>query len=272
MSKPVVTPALGNLIRRERLKHYLSQTDLADLVKCSTQMIGLIEKGGRKPSQELCRKLAEALKIDPEYLLPLRDDNLSLSIEETPSLPSYPEDIQRLADLLLLIEENARSLILEEISQSLEKKLYQLLPTFTLHDIRQIIQDVRRYWASTVTAAVSASPESDKKVGHLIVNEIEVYFSLEVIEEYFSFTLLHEDKKHIQLIEGWLDEYALAYSSEVSIPHLKQPMKAMTYLWYSPMLSTISRYHSLQSTNADITNIDCKDPQLKWLLKQSTAS
>lgn len=63
MKKPV-TP-LGHAIRRERLKRYLSQRDVASLAKISTPTMNRIETCDHTPRPAEVVRLAECFDIPP---------------------------------------------------------------------------------------------------------------------------------------------------------------------------------------------------------------
>lgn len=60
---------LGQKIRKLRNAHHLSQADLAELIDVSTNYIGQIERGDRKPSLETLVCLCNALGTSMDYIL-----------------------------------------------------------------------------------------------------------------------------------------------------------------------------------------------------------
>lgn len=75
---------LGQKIRNLRVTHHFSQADLAEQIEVSTNYIGQIERGDRKPSLETLVSLCNALHTSLDYLLSdsitQNDDQLSLDI------------------------------------------------------------------------------------------------------------------------------------------------------------------------------------------------
>lgn len=75
---------LGQKIRKLRNLHHMSQANLAELVDVSTNYIGQIERGDRKPSLETLVALCNALNTSMDYILsdsiPQNDDQLTLDI------------------------------------------------------------------------------------------------------------------------------------------------------------------------------------------------
>ena len=64
---------LGHKIRNLRVTHHLSQASLAELIDVSTNYIGQIERGDRKPNLETLVDLCNALDTSMDYML---SDNL----------------------------------------------------------------------------------------------------------------------------------------------------------------------------------------------------
>lgn len=60
---------LGQKIRQLRNAHHFSQADLAELIDVSTNYIGQIERGDRKPSLETLVSLCNALNTSMDYML-----------------------------------------------------------------------------------------------------------------------------------------------------------------------------------------------------------
>lgn len=60
---------LGKKIRNLRNMHHFSQADLAELIDVSTNYIGQIERGDRKPSLETLVSLCNVLNTNMDYLL-----------------------------------------------------------------------------------------------------------------------------------------------------------------------------------------------------------
>lgn len=65
---------LGQKIRDLRTSHHFSQADLAELIDVSTNYIGQIERGDRKPSLETLVSLCNVLNTSMDYIL---SDSLS---------------------------------------------------------------------------------------------------------------------------------------------------------------------------------------------------
>jgi len=75
---------LGQKIRKLRNLHHMSQANLAELIDVSTNYIGQIERGDRKPSLETLVALCNALNTNMDYILSdslsLNEDQLTLDI------------------------------------------------------------------------------------------------------------------------------------------------------------------------------------------------
>lgn len=70
---------LGQKIRALRNLHHLSQANLAEQIDVSTNYIGQIERGDRKPSLETLVALCNALNTSMDYLL---SDSLSVNEDQ----------------------------------------------------------------------------------------------------------------------------------------------------------------------------------------------
>ena len=75
---------LGHRIRKLRIAQHLSQASLAALIDVSTNYIGQIERGDRKPSLETLVELCNALNTSMDYMLSdslqTQEDQLSQDI------------------------------------------------------------------------------------------------------------------------------------------------------------------------------------------------
>lgn len=73
---------LGKRIRQQRNKHHISQADLAERIDVSTNYIGQIERGDRKPSIETLVDLCNALDTTIDYVL---SDSIDLADKQLTS-------------------------------------------------------------------------------------------------------------------------------------------------------------------------------------------
>ncbi|WP_438448986.1 helix-turn-helix domain-containing protein [Gorillibacterium sp. sgz5001074] len=63
--------ALAYRIRAFRKLKGFTQTELADLLGVSIAIVGTIERGTRRPDPRMLKRIAEALGIDQEELIPV---------------------------------------------------------------------------------------------------------------------------------------------------------------------------------------------------------
>lgn len=63
--------ALAYRIRAFRKLKGFTQTELADLLGVSIAIVGTIERGTRRPDARMLKRIAEALGIDQEELIPV---------------------------------------------------------------------------------------------------------------------------------------------------------------------------------------------------------
>lgn len=91
--------ALGRRIRVERQKRHYSQAALAEKLDISTNFVGQIERGDRKPSLETLVHICNVFHISLDYLL-----SDSLVTETDPLLPEIDQHLQHFShDELQLI-------------------------------------------------------------------------------------------------------------------------------------------------------------------------
>jgi transcriptional regulator with XRE-family HTH domain len=64
----ITTRSFGQVIRERRRKLDLTQQDLAQRIETSVPYVALLESGTRHPSDNVVRKLAAALALDPREL------------------------------------------------------------------------------------------------------------------------------------------------------------------------------------------------------------
>lgn len=63
--------ALAYRIRAFRKLKGFTQTELADLLGVSIAIVGTIERGTRRPDPRILKRIAEALGIDQDELVPM---------------------------------------------------------------------------------------------------------------------------------------------------------------------------------------------------------
>lgn len=65
---------IGRRIKKKREKEDINQKELAEKVSVSPSAINQFEKGEKKPSTAILRKIALALSVSSDYLLGASDD------------------------------------------------------------------------------------------------------------------------------------------------------------------------------------------------------
>ena len=73
---------IGRRIRKERERAGLSQAQLAELADSSIQYISLIETAKKKASLQMLLRIAEALDVSVDQLLPVNLPNRQYSYDE----------------------------------------------------------------------------------------------------------------------------------------------------------------------------------------------
>lgn len=67
----------GNQLRELRVKHNLTQRDLANKLKSSESAIGMYERNEREPSFEITKKLADIFDVTTDYLLGISTEHVN---------------------------------------------------------------------------------------------------------------------------------------------------------------------------------------------------
>jgi transcriptional regulator with XRE-family HTH domain len=86
LSKEVILKSMGNRMREIRQARRLSQTELAEKLKCDQPKISAIEKGSREPNLEYLIQFAVETGTSVDYLLLLED-----IMTPQRQIPDYPD-------------------------------------------------------------------------------------------------------------------------------------------------------------------------------------
>jgi len=62
--------AMKNTLRRIRRRRHLSQRELSELCGVSQQLLSFVERGGRRPSAQLRKRLARIFGVGVRELFP----------------------------------------------------------------------------------------------------------------------------------------------------------------------------------------------------------
>ena len=59
---------LNQYLRRYRLNHNLSQSQMAELLKTSQSYYNRLERGTNKPGIQMIKRISELLNLEPEFI------------------------------------------------------------------------------------------------------------------------------------------------------------------------------------------------------------
>lgn len=262
---------LGNRIKALRQANNMSQQLLAEQLDVSHAYIGFLEKGTRSGSNETLEKIAQFFQIDSKELFDLKDqknDMVHFPKSGGDEGKGYPAYIEEFADMLNKIEETACKKIIEEFQEQLQKKLYNYLTPYELKSVKQLVQDVKRAWLRLIQQAEIEKSLCKELQGYINQSDKEIFFHFQVDESALVISLLYPDQSQITTFENWIGEYSIRFIRELSFVHLSQPQKVSSFIWFSPSLSTVEKYHYLVNNQIKIDKLECSETQLDWYIQQ----
>lgn len=134
---------LGERIRKTREEKGIKQKDLADKIGISYVMLSQYERGVRTPKYEMVDKIAEALNIDPFYLMygennPFKEiiamqDKLKSPLDDLTKIKSTLDDLAKQAKNDFDIYNNKINLILASLEAN--KINYEIIKQTEQHKL-----------------------------------------------------------------------------------------------------------------------------------------
>jgi transcriptional regulator with XRE-family HTH domain len=264
------TSPLGNKLRELRQNHNLTQSQLAEMLNLSTQYISFVEKGVRGAKEDTLNKFADYFKVNLEELKSLRDEQLTYPenayYNESTELPNH---IQSLVDVLLSIEEDECKVIINDMLHQINDRLFNLLKRIELKDIKQELLQLRKNWCKLDLNEFISKEFETNQIGYLPL-EKKIYLSIYYDINILKVVLLTGDCIQIQYFDQWMDKHQVSINNKVKIPHLSETQKVVTYIWFSPFLSTFDKYKYIVKEGYEINQIKSNDTQLSWYLNADT--
>lgn len=253
--------ALGNRLKRLRHKHHLTIADLADLLGISHSYVGFIENGSRNASEKVLKKYAEFFEVSYAELA-----ELQLQLEnpiqlETPLL--LTEEIMELNSLLMKLNEDFRSSIIEDFKEHIQQTLYNLLTPYDIADIKKYITKIKNGWFSE-----NEEPQTDIEsyMGYINLPNEQLYFQLVTEHNVLQLQLLYSDRKQRTVFESWLGDCTIFYQTEENLQHINEPQKILNILWFSPNMSYRQQHQYLVTKELLSLELNYADTKLSWFV------
>ena len=129
-------------IKEQRLKHGMTQKDLAEKLNLSAQTVSLWERGSRKPDWSAQIDLKELFEVSIEYLSGASDDDTPVKAQTPDSLYRQEildddDELNRMAVQMCQLSAEMRAMVKAVIRQAyrLDKENDRLIPEAD-HEIR----------------------------------------------------------------------------------------------------------------------------------------
>ncbi|WP_409367936.1 helix-turn-helix domain-containing protein [Lysinibacillus sp. 38-6] len=253
--------ALGNRLKKLRHKHRLTIAGLADLLGISHSYVGFIEKGSRNASEKVLKKYAEFFEVPYAELaeLQLQIENPSQIVEP----PLLTDEMMELNSLLMKLNEDFRSSIIEDFKEQIQQTLYNLLTPYDIADIKKYISKIKNDWFSE-----SEEPQTDIKnyMGYINLAHEQLYFQLVIEHNVLHLQLLYSDRKQRTIFESWLGDCSIFYQTEENLQHISEPQKILNILWLSPNMSYRQQHQYLITKELLSFELNYCDTKLKWFV------
>jgi len=253
--------ALGNRLKRLRHKHHLTIAGLADLLGISHSYVGFIENGSRIASEKVLKKYAEFFEVSYAELA-----ELQLQLEnpiqlETPLL--LTEDMMELNSLLMKLNENFRSSIIEDFKEQIQQTLYNLLTPYNLADIKKYMTKIKNGWFAESEEPLT---EVQNYKGYIALSNEPLYFQLNVEQSVLHIQLLYSDRKQRTLFESWLGDCSISFQTEEMLQHIHERQKIVNILWFSPHMSYRQQHQYLVTKELLSLELNYCDTKLNWFV------
>ncbi|WP_160909763.1 helix-turn-helix domain-containing protein [Pontibacillus yanchengensis] len=269
-----MSSTLGERVKSLRIENQLSQAKLASIMGLSKSYVGCLERGSRKGSDQTLIKLAQYFNIPSDELLQLRDEKgniisfeLSKKKRNKEEAIKYPNYIKELVEDLLDFNPWIHQQMVDELNEELQHKLSKLLNSYSLDQVKEKIVAIKNYWLALVNEKNSPMLEWEKVKGIIKEKDKDYYFKLTLREPVVS-TLLQEEKSNITTFEALIGEPSVYYEDVENLPYLTTPQKIITYLWFSPRVSTLGQFRYLKEYTPNVDYLTCNDHKLNWFIQQ----
>lgn len=276
---------LGNRIRELRKKHNISQSVLAEQIGCSTPYIGFLEAGKRGGTRDTLRKIAQYFNINEDNFLTLKDqksitkkittnNTILVNTNEKHPNSTFKDDVPKYLDdfikSLSQLDEKIGKHLIEEFSLILKERYFDLLKSYELKELKQVVLSVKRHWLDLVLQNDKNTPSIDME-GYILFDQ-KIYFQVHLSEISFQVIMLYNNRDQIKHFEAWIGNCSVCYSQEVNIPFIMKPQLVYKFIWFSPHISTIEKFSQLKLNSSDIQLVECNETQLNWYLQNNDVS
>ncbi|UED80860.1 helix-turn-helix domain-containing protein [Lysinibacillus sp. CD3-6] len=253
--------ALGNHLKRLRQKHHLTIAGLADLLGISHSYVGFIENGSRNASEKILKKYADFFQVSYAELA-----ELQLQLEYPTQIENpltLTDEMMELNSLLMKLNEDFRSSIIEDFKEQIQQTLYNLLTPYNIADIKKYITKIKNAWFSECEEPLI---EIKNYKGYIALSSEQLYFELYVEHSVLHVQLLYCDRKQRTLFENWLGDCSISYQTEENLQHISEPQKILNILWLSPNMSYRQQYQYLVTKELLSLELNYCDAKLNWFV------
>lgn len=265
---------MGNKIKELRMKHNLTQSDLANQLQKSSTYIGLIEQGKRGGSDEFLVKVEEFFNLEHKVLIKLRDQQSSdvfQGLEHKQSIIfQHPDYIQGLLETLLSFDEDYARKKVVDFMKELQEDYFNRLTPYELKEIKKEVIVIKRSWVQGTSKDEDSEDVNRAIKGCIIHDHHKHFFSLELTPSALQLNLLHNDRQQAQYFESWLGTCSVSYTNSLQLPYLEGEEKVTCYLWFNPQTSITDMYGYLNSQSININTMEINEPRLNWLIQEMT--
>ena len=102
----------GERLKNLRESEGLKQTELAEKLNLTSAALSQYEKGVREPNSEMLKKIADYFDVSTDFLLGRID---------VKHFDDFPEDVKRIADMLLSTDKSKVKILEKMLEEFLEK-------------------------------------------------------------------------------------------------------------------------------------------------------
>lgn len=264
---------MGNKIKVLRMKHHLTQSDLANQLQVSSAYIGLIEQGKRGGSDEFLDKVERFFNLEHKTLYKLRDQQSSddfQELERQTVVQQHPDYIQGLLETLLSFDEDYARQKIADFMKELQEDYFNRLTPYELKEVKKKVIAIKRSWVKGTIRNDDFEEASSTIQGCIIQDHHKHYFSLELTPYALQLNLLQNDRQQTQHFESWLGTCSVSYTNTLQLPYLEKKEKISSSLWFNPQISITDMYQYLNTQNLNINGMEINEPRLSWFIQEMT--
>lgn len=177
------------------------------------------------------------------------------------SLFEPTDTIGELNALLMKLNKDIQTSLVEKFKEQIQQTLYNLLTPYDISDIKRNITQLKMAWFSE---SEERNSEPNNQKGYISLPSGHLYFQLQWNHNVLHMQLLYEDRKQLSLFENWLGECSVSYATDETIQHIDEPQKVLNILWLSPNVSYREQYQYLFTNDLLSLELHYSDPKLAW--------